>query len=79
MEKSVEQIQTYALPYLVNGDNTNLNQQEINEIDTILKTRKIELVCPMSDSVEGGIQPYFSRFPMFGKPTEVEDCIVITR
>ena len=79
MEKSVEQIPTYALPYLVNGDNTNLNQEEINEIDTILKTRKIEFVCPMSDIVEGGTQPYFSRFPMFGKPTEVEDCIVITR
>ena len=79
MEKSVEQIPTYALPYLVNGDNTNLNQEEINKIDTILKTRRIELVYPMSDSVEGGTQPYFSRTPMFGKPTEVEDCIVITR
>ena len=41
MEKSVEQIPTYALPYLLNGDNTNLNQEEINEIETILKTRKI--------------------------------------
>lgn len=79
MEKSVEQIPTYALPYLVNGTKDNLTEQEIKQIDQVMTGRKIEFVTPISNDVEGGTQPYFSRYPMFGKPTEVEDCIVITR
>lgn len=79
MEKTIEQIPTYALPYLVNGDKDNLTEQEIKEIDKVLAENRIELVCPITNDVEGGIQPYFSRYPFFGKPTEVEDCILIIR
>lgn len=77
MEKSVERIPTYALGYLVNGDPTALDESEVKMIDKICRTQKIEVVCPIRESVEGGCQPYFSSSPMFGKPTEVEDCIVI--
>lgn len=77
--KSIERIPTYALCYLVNGDPTSLTEKEVEMIDEVCRNNKIELVCPIADSVEGGIQPYFSRNPMFGEPTEVEDCIVICR
>lgn len=77
MEKSVERIPTYALGYLVNGDPTALDENEVKMIDKICRTQKIEVVCPIRESVEGDCQPYFSSSPMFGKPTEVEDCIVI--
>lgn len=77
MEKTIERIPAYALSYLVNGDATSLTEEEIKEIDALCHKDKIELVCPITDSVEGGTQPYFSNHPYFGKPTLVEDCIVI--
>ncbi len=75
--KSVERIPTYALPYLVNGDKTNLTEQDVQMIDDVCRTNCIELVTPIGKSVEGDPEPYFCCSPMFGKPTEVEDCIVI--
>lgn len=78
-EKSVERIPTYALPYLVNGDRTGLTDEEIRMIDGVCRRNNIELVVPISESVEGGPEPYFSAFPFFGLPAEVEDCIVIMR
>lgn len=79
MEKDIEKIPTYALPYLVNGDASNLTEDEIKQIDEICREQGIELVVPIGDSVEGGTEPYFSSTPLFGKPTEVEDCIIIHR
>lgn len=76
-EKSVERIPTYALPYLVNGDATGLTAKDKEIIDEVWHRHGIEVVVPITDSVEGGPQPYFSSCPMFGLPTEVEDCIVI--
>ena len=79
MEKDIEKIPTYALSYLVNGDASNLTEDEIKQIDEICREQGIELVVPISDSVEGGVEPYFISTPLFGKPTEVEDCIIIYR
>ncbi|UVR74175.1 hypothetical protein NXX35_26820 [Bacteroides xylanisolvens] len=45
-------------------------------IDNLLRNRCIELVCPIADSVQGGMPPYYTKDPLFGKATEVEDCIV---
>ena len=73
MEKDIEKIPTYALTYLVNGDASNLTEDEIKQIDEICHEQGIELVVPIGDSVEGGTEP------LFGKPTEVEDCIIIHR
>ena len=77
MEKSIEKIPTYALPYLVNGDASNLNADEIKQIDYICREQGIEVVVPITESEEGGAEPYFSSVPLFGQPTEVEDCIII--
>ena len=59
MERSIERVPTWALPYMANGDATGLKDKEIKMIDNLLRNRCIELVCPI-----------------FGKATEVEDCIV---
>mgnify|MGYP001081561576 FL=1 len=69
MERSIERVPTWALPYMANGDATGL-------IDNLLRNRCIELVCPIADSVQGGMPPYYTKDPLFGKATEVEDCIV---
>ena len=67
---------TWALPYMANGDATGLKDKEIKMIDNLLRNRCIELVCPIADSVQGGMPPYYTKDPLFGKATEVEDCIV---
>lgn len=72
MNKSIEKIPTYALPYLVNGDPTNLTDEEQQEIDNIIREQHIEIVSPNEDA-----EPYFSSAPFFGLPTEVEDCTII--
>ena len=59
-----------------NGDATGLKDKEIKMIDNLLRNRCIELVCPIADSVQGGMPPYYTKDPLFGKATEVEDCIV---
>ena len=48
MEKSIEKIPTYALPYLVNGDASNLNADEIKQIDDICREQGIEVVVPIT-------------------------------
>lgn len=76
MERSIERVPTWALPYMANGDATGLKDKEIKMIDNLLRKRCIELVCPITDNVQGGMSPYYTNDPLFGKATEVEDCIV---
>lgn len=63
--------------YIINGDTTGLNEDEIKMIDDLFHKQRIELVCPVEDNEETGRQPYFSTFPFFGLSAEVEDCLVI--
>lgn len=60
MEIGVEKVPTYAMCYLVNDDSNGLTEQEVNDIDTLLREQAVELVCPPSDDEW---QPYFSSFP----------------
>lgn len=60
METGVEKVPTYALCYLVNGDATGLTEQEVNEIDRLLREQAVEIVSPPSDEEW---QPYFSSSP----------------
>ena len=47
MEKSIERIPTWSLGYIVNGDATGLNDDEIKMIDDLFHKQHIELVCPV--------------------------------
>ena len=76
METRVEKVPTYALCYLVNDDATGLTEQEVNEIDRLLREQSVEIVSPPSDEEW---QPYFSSSPWFGKPCEVIDCDIVYR
>lgn len=79
IETSTEAVPTYALPYLVNGDPSGLTDEEISEIDELLRSQSVELVCPDWKDEDSESQPYFSSVPWFGKPTEVVDCTVVYR
>ncbi|WP_455511710.1 DUF6926 domain-containing protein [Butyricimonas paravirosa] len=76
MEKnrSIEEIPTWSFGYIINGDKTGLLNEEIKIIDELFQEWKIELISSITENEEHC--PYFSNYPLFGKPTEVEDCIV---
>ncbi len=77
MERSIEAIPTYALNYIVNGCADTLTITERNEIDEMLSRRRISNIIPFAEGDEVSNEPYFSSVPFWGKPTEVEDCMVI--
>ncbi len=73
MNKTTEKIPTWSLCYLINGDKTGLTEDEIHMIDQWINDWQVQLVSPLRNK-EGDAQPYFSHYPLFGLPTEVEDC-----
>lgn len=77
METSIEKVPTYLMGYLVNGDTIGLTEQEVNEIDNLLREQSVELVCP--PTADEDWLPYFSTSPWLGLPTEVVDCTVVYR
>lgn len=70
-EGYTEAVPTWALNYIVNGDATNLDEDEIDMIDGWLQKARIEIVSPRDED------PYFTHYPAFGLPTDVIDCDVI--
>lgn len=60
--------------YIFNGDMTGLTDEEIRLIDEALKRIGAELVCNPPDEE---VQPYFTRYPLFGLPTDVVDCVIL--
>ena len=78
MEKIVEKIPAYLLPYLVNDDASGLTDDEIKLADDYCHRNSVSLVCPINDSIEEEMQPYFTRYPAIGNEAcEVIDCIVM--
>ena len=76
MNKTTEKIPAWSLCYLINGDATGLTEDEINMIDQWTSDWQVQIVSPFTDK-EGNAQPYFSHYPLFGLPTEVEDCDIL--
>ena len=68
-------IPTWALSYLVDGDDSGLDAEDKKLVDEwVEKTRnggRID-VCPPSDG-----EPYFDPCPAFGLACDVEDCDVV--
>lgn len=71
--EGTEAIPTWSLCYLINGDKTGLTEGEIQMIEEAMKAHSILEVVTNSG------QPYFTTCPLFGKPTDVEDCKVYYR
>jgi hypothetical protein len=77
MEKIVEKLPTWSLSYLVNADPSGLTDEDVKLVDAWCDRNNVQLVCPINDSVEADMQPYFTPFPAFGKACDVIDCIVL--
>lgn len=76
MNKTTEKIPTWSLGYIINGDMTGLTDEEIRMIDEWQSKWNVQIVSPLTDE-EGNAQPYFSPYPLFGLPAEVEDCDIL--
>ena len=50
--------------------------EEIRMVDEAIRKNNIEIVSPRYNE-DMCTEPYFSRYPFFGLPTEVEDCDII--
>lgn len=70
MFRTVEKVPTWAISYMVNGDPTGLEEDEIKEIDEWMRKYKVLVVDPTGE-------PYFTHYPLFGKACEVYDCIIL--
>ena len=76
MNKTTEKIPTWSLCYLINGDTTGLTDDEIRMIDKWMNDWQVRIVSPLTNG-DGNAQPYFSHYPLFGLPAEVEDCDIL--
>lgn len=76
MNRSIEAIPTWALCYIINGDASGLTDEEIHMVDEAMRKNNIEIVSPRYNE-DMCTEPYFSHYPFFGLPTEVEDCDII--
>ena len=74
MNRTTEKIPTWSLAYIINGDATALTDDEVQTIDRWMKRWQVQDVSPLTDE-EGNAQPYFTHYPLFGLPTEVERTI----
>lgn len=64
------------LCYIINGDASGLTDEEIRMVDEAMRKNNIEIVSPRYNE-DMCTEPYFSHYPFFGLPTEVEDCDII--
>ena len=69
MNKTMEKIPTWS-------DMTGLTDEEIRMIDEWQSKWNVQVVSPLTDE-EGNAHPYFSPYPLFGLPSEVEDCDIL--
>ena len=79
MYKSIEAVPTYSLDYLINGNSSGITDEDIALIDQWCKRIKLEDISPITDAEGDYAESYFTRYPAFGLPADVMDCIVICR
>lgn len=68
----IEKIPSWAINAIINGDCTGLEDSEIDLIYGWFEDTGYDYVCtPDSD-------PYFTRYPAFGLPCDVYDCVCVS-
>ena len=76
MKFTAEEIPTWALCYLINGDASGLTDEDVAIVDKWCEVNNVTTVCA-PDIQEGECSPYFTHCPAFGLPSDVVDCQVM--
>ena len=77
MNKTTEKIPTWSFVYLLRAvTGRGLTEEEVRLIDKWTSDWQVQIVSPLTD-MDGNAQPYFSYYPLFGLPAEVEDCDIL--
>ena len=78
-----EKIPDYALPYLINNDDSGLSAEDKHIIDywyanyaTRLQDNQSLVISPIEDD-NGNIESHFSWSPAFGLACDVVDCTIL--
>lgn len=71
MKTTIEPIPEYMMPYFINGDKSNIKDEDIQNAKEWMEKSGVQEVIMPSDE---DYQPYFSYYPAFGKGTDVVDC-----
>ena len=72
--KTVKPIPAWAICYLVNLDDSGINNDDKKLVDDWKRKNAVVEVIPDSE----GVHPYFCNRPAFGDACDVEDCIVVS-
>lgn len=74
--EKIENVPTWALCYIVNGDTDAITDQEQQEIDQWLHDNRVEIISPIeNEDCEWDV--HFTWCPAFGSATDCVDCNVI--
>ena len=76
MNRSIEAIPTWTLCYIINGVASGLTDEEVHVVEEAIRKQNIVIGSQRyKDDIR--TEPYFRHYPVFGLPTEVEDCDII--
>lgn len=80
LRSAIELIPEWALCYLINGDRTNLTEEDLKDIKGFYESYErcgcvIESIEPVEDE-DNPWKASYSDFPAFGKPGNVVYCYV---
>lgn len=81
MEKTVERIPSWSLCYITYGDQTGLNDDDVQQVNDFYERyrksgKEIQGIYPVHDESEN-FESYFSSSPAFGLASDVVDCDVV--
>lgn len=74
MKTTIEKIPEYMMPYFINGDESGIEEEDIQNAKDWMKESGVQEVTLPSDE---DYQPYFCSSPAFGLACDVVDCVCV--
>ena len=75
--ETIEKIPTWALCYIINGDASGLEDEDVKMVDDFCSQFPGAIYCPIRINDDGDFDVYFSRYPAFGLACDVVDTEII--
>ena len=75
--ETLERIPTWALCYIIYGDASGLEDEDIKMVDDFCSQFPGAIYAPISINDDGDFDVYFSHYPAFGLACDVVDTEII--